>query len=284
MIIQALNEEFEILHIRPVWQGYQIMQCRTTGRQEDFTMLHFVKEDYVRKLLPLFFSLKENVVYEDYKGCFTREEDLYVVFYKRGGIPLAKLLDDGALTLEQRTLIGKHILEKVLLWKLPDFLICQMLNTGRILIGNERIAFDYEWEFIDGNQPDMTMINEKIAALLKRLFQEEAQLPVSPGLVDLLEKLERDEPRDFFAIYEAYSRLYDIMPKEAEEYVPGIQRLKMKIQNGIQKFSGIFKIIVFAAVYFSAIFLLINGIRNKEADTQEEKGVIFERIGTLEIE
>lgn len=283
MVIQAFNEEFEVVYIEEMVQGYQIIQCHTNGGNEHYIMIHFVKENYVKKLLPLFFALRENTVYEDYKGCFTKEGSLYVVFYKRQGIPLTELLSRNVLTLEQRILIGKRILEKVLLWKLPDFLIDQILSVEYILIEGEDVRFHYEWYVFYEEQPGMTAINKRAAILLRNLFSEELERQVSPELTELEKNLEQDIPEDFFAIYEAYSSLCDVMPEEAEAYIPRIQRLKIKMAHFFQKGLEVVKIIIFLAVYVMGIWLLEKEGQKQEAKGKEEAGVIFERIGTLEI-
>ncbi len=281
MVIQALNEKFEVVYIEEMIQGYQIIQCHTDGGREHYIMIHFMKENHVKQLLPLFFALRENTVYEDYKGCFTKEGSLYVVFYKRQGILLTELLNRNILTLEQRILIGKHILEKVLLWQLPDFLIHQMLSVEYILIEGEDVRFHYEWYIFYEEQPRMTAVNKRVAILLRNLFSEELERQMSPQLTELTKSLEQDIPEDFFAIYEAYSSLCDVMPKEAEAYIPGIQKLKMKLAEFYHKGLEVVKLIIFIAVYIMGIWLLEK--EGKEVKGQEEPGVIFERIGTLEI-
>ena len=283
MVIQALDEEFEVVYVQEMVQGYQIIQCHTDGGNEHYIMIHFIKENQVKKLLPLFFALGENTVYEDYKGCFTKGSSLYVVFYKRQGIPLTDLLNKDLLTLEQRILIGRHILEKVLLWKLPDFLIHQMLLTEYILIEGEDVRFHYEWYVFYEEQPGMTAVNKRTAILLRNLFSEEMERQMSLKLAELIKSLEQDVPEDFFAIYEAYSSLCDVMPKEAETYIPGIQKIRRKLAQFYYKGLEVVKIILFIVVYIMGIWLLERQGQEQEAKGQEEAGVIFERIGTLEI-
>lgn len=283
MIIQALDEEFEVIYIEEMVQGYQVIQCRTASGNERYVMLHFVKESYVKKLLPLFAALRGNTVYEDYKGCFTKNGGLYVVFYKRQGIPLTESLSRHLLTLEQRMLIGKYILEKVLLWKLPNFLINQMLCAEYILTEGEEVRFQYEWYILNEEQPGMNAVNQRTAILLKNLFFEEMKQQMSPKLMELVESLEKNIPEDFFAIYEAYSSLCDVMQKEAEAYIPGIQRLKIKMAHFFQKGLEVVKIIIFLAVYIMGIWLLEKEGQEQAAKDKKETGVIFEKIGTLEI-
>ena len=283
MIIQALNENFDVIHIIEEKEEYRVLQCRNFECKEDYTMLHFRREEIVKRLLPLFYSLQENRVYEDYFGCFSKEEDLYVVFYKRQGVPLKELLSGKSLSLEQRRLIGKRMLEKFLLWRLPDFLICQLLDVNRILIRNEEVGFSYDWDLSIDEQSDITIVNRRMAQFLQDLFSKEVEYAVSLKLINLLEYLKQDIPKDFFAVYEAYSSLYDVLPKEAEEYVSGFGRIKQKIYSLIKKNSELMKVILFLVLYIAGILIMVNEIRNRDDKKEEPEGIIYETIGTLRI-
>ncbi len=283
MVIRAFNEDFDVIHIKQISEEYAVLQCRTTGKREDYTVLHFKKAETVKRLLPLFYSLQENIEFEDFKGCFSREEELYIVFRKRQGFPLAEQLAGKTLSLEQRMGIGKQLLEKLLLWRLPDFIICQQLDVNRILIRKDNVEFAYEWDLSMGEHAGMTMVNQRMACLFKALFQEEAECAVSPRLMKLLDDLERDIPEDFFAIYEAYSGLYDVMPEEMEKYVSGFQKLKNNLSMLVKKGEGLVKIVLFLAVYFAAVFLLVQEMKQQEVSEDKTEGMIYETIGTLRI-
>lgn len=283
MIIQALNKNFDVIHIIEEKEEYRVLQCRDFEGKVDYTMLHFRREEIIKRLLPSFYSLQENAVYEDYFGCFSKEEGLYVVFYKRQGVPLKKLLSDKFLSLEQRILIGKRILEKFLLWKLPDFLICQLLDVNRILIRNEEVEFSYDWDLSITGQPDMTVVSQRMKEFLQNLFSKEIEYAVSPKLINLLTYLEENLPEDFFAIYEAYSSLYDVLPREAEEYVSGFGKIKKRIRAFFNKGCECMKVILFLALYIAGILLIVNEIKNQNDKKEEPDGIIYETIGTLKI-
>lgn len=283
MVIQALNEDFDVIHIKQISEEYAVLQCRIFGKQEDYTVLHFKKAETVKRLLPLFYSLQENIEFEDFKGCFSREEELYIVFRKRQGISLAEQLAGKTLSLEQRIRIGKQILEKLLLWRLPDFIICQLLDVTRILIRDNNVEFAYDWDVSMEENPSMTMVNQRMAELLMTLFQEEAEHAISSRLMKLLDDLQQDVPADFFAIYEAYSGLYDVMPEEAGKYVSGFQKLKNNLSVLVKRGESLMKIVLFLAVYFAAVFLLVQEIKQQDVPEEKTEGIIYETIGTLRI-
>lgn len=283
MVIRALNEDFDVIHIKQISEEYAVLQCRIFGKQEDYTVLHFKKAETVKRLLPLFYSLQENIEFEDFKGCFSREEELYIVFRKRQGISLAEQLAGKTLSLEQRIRIGKQILEKLLLWRLPDFIICQLLDVTRILIRDNNVEFAYDWDVSMEENPSMTMVNQRMAELLMALFQEEAEHAISSRLMKLLDDLQQDVPADFFAIYEAYSGLYDVMPEEVGKYVSGFQKLKNNLSVLVKRGESLMKIVLFLAVYFAAVFLLVQEIKQQDVPEEKTEGIIYETIGTLRI-
>lgn len=283
MGIRAFDENFDIIHKNKVSEEYSVLQCRIPGKTEDYTVLHFERAETVKRLLPLFYSLQENVEFEDYRGCFSREEELYIVFRKRQGISLAEQLAGSRLSLEQRIRIGKQVLEKLLLWRLPDFMLCQLLDESRILIQDESVGFAYDWDLSMGEHCSMTMVNKRMAGLLRALFQEEAEHAASPRLMKLLDDLEQDIPEDFFAIYEAYSSLYDVMPEEAGRYVSGFQKIKRDLSLLVKKGQRPMKIILFLAVYAAAVLWLLQEIKQQEVRENKTEGIIYETIGALRI-
>lgn len=283
MGIRAFDENFDIIHKNKVSEEYSVLQCQIPGKTEDYTVLHFERAETAKRLLPLFYSLQENVEFEDYRGCFSREEELYIVFRKRQGISLAEQLAGSRLSLEQRIRIGKQVLEKLLLWRLPDFMLCQLLDESRILIQDESVGFAYDWDLSMGEHCSMTMVNKRMAGLLRALFQEEAEHAASPRLMKLLDDLEQDIPEDFFAIYEAYSSLYDVMPEEAGRYVSGFQKIKRDLSLLVKKGQRPMKIILFLAVYAAAVLWLLQEIKQQEVRENKTEGIIYETIGALRI-
>lgn len=283
MNLYALNENFEVIHIKQMEQEYEILQCQAADKKEEYTVLHFMNEQYVKKMLPPFFSLMDNHIYEDYKGCFTKEEDLYLVFYKKKGISLAGLLQERILSAEHKIQIGKHVLEKILLWNLPEFMVCQLLCMERVLIDGDEVVFDYEWEQQALLEADMKLVNERVAAFTKQLFQREIEYSVGHGVTELAAYLEEGKAEDIFAIYEAYCSLLDGLSVKEEEYVSGVKRLRQKLLKGIKKGLEIGKILLLCIAYFAAVWLLVQGIQEERKEKQEAQGVVFEKIGTLTI-
>ena len=162
-------------------------------------------------------------------------------------------------------------------------MLCQLLDESRILIQDESVGFAYDWDLSMGEHCSMTMVNKRMAGLLRALFQEEAEHAASPRLMKLLDDLEQDIPEDFFAIYEAYSSLYDVMPEEAGRYVSGFQKIKRELSLLVKKGQEPMKIILFLAVYAAAVLWLLQEIKQQEVRENKTEGIVYETIGALRI-
>lgn len=283
MKICALNEEFEIIYVKQPEDTYGILQCETVESKEPYTILHFTEGLYLRTLLPIFFSLNDNMAYEDYKGCFVEDLDLYIAFHQRGGIPVTELIQENALSLEERIQIGKRVLEKLLLWNLPEFVVCRLLDIEHIRLLNGEVVFDYEWQLPWEMEADQILADKRAAELMKQLFEQEIEYSISPGLVELTAYLEQGRAEDIFAIYEEYCSLADVLPKEASEYVPGTRRLKQRLLQKVNKVLGLGKVLLAVAVYAGIIWLLVQEIEEQQRGQEEIQGVVFEKIGNLTI-
>lgn len=282
LVIKALDKEFEVIHVIDKSSGYRILQCCDTKERQIYTVLHFKENEMIKKLLPLFYLLGDNGLCEDYQGCFSSEEGLFCVFCKRKGIPLNVWLEEEP-DLDKRVQIGKKLLEKLILWKIPDFMICQLIDKRKILIREEDIEFDYDWSFELIEPYNMTLINQRMKALLEYLFHHEISHSVSPALMRLIKDLEKDVPEDFFAIYEAYNSLYDDMAEDVDRYLSRFERAKVKVQSFIQKVIEIGKLMLCVAAYVAAVYLFLSEIKEQEKRREDIEKVRYEKIGTLEI-
>lgn len=283
MIIQAFEEIYDVVYIKRETEQYRVLECRYAKTNEDYTVLHFRTPQMVKELLPLFYVFEEEGTYEDYKGCFSKDEELYVFFHRREGTLLTNLMAEGALSLEQRNQMVKRILEKFLLWKLPDFLICQLLDVNRILWRGGEVEFDYDWNPAYGKDSKMAEVNKRMEKLLRDIFPEELDRGSIPGLVGMVTRLEQNVPEDFFAVYETYNSLYDVMEKEAGEYIGGFTKFKMRVGQLFQRGEEVFKTILFLAAYVVAVLLLVEEIRSRQEKKEIPEGVFYETIGNLQI-
>lgn len=282
MVIMALNKEFEVIHVIEKSNEYRILQCRDVATKQPYTVLHFRESERIKEVLPLFYQLSDNGLCTDYLGCFSSEEGLFCAFCKRKGIPLDVWLGEEP-PLDERIQFGKKLLEKLLLWKMPDYMICQLADIKRILVREEDVEFDYDWNFELTENYNMAGVNQRIKKLLENLFRNEIDHSVSPALEKLIKELEQNVPQDFFAIYEAYDGLYDDMAVDVDHYLSRFERAKVRVHFFMQKVVELGKLTLCVLAYVAAVYMFLNGIKEQERKKENVEKVLYERIGTLEI-
>ncbi len=284
MRIQAFGEEFEVIHGKGMETEYAVLQCKEVQGKMDYTFLCFSGERQVKDILPYFSELAETKEYRDYRGCFAEDGKLYVAFYKKNGTTLANQLERGVLSLESRILVGRRILEKFLLWMLPCFMVGQLLDLDRILVSGEEIAFDYAWRAPVELDDSMTATDRKMARFFEALFENElAYEPID--FLRFLERLKQGRVKDLFQIYEEYDQVCGTLFLAMEK--PSVlERLKERLLELAGKSEELVKILALFIGYLAVIIALIYGIQSQKEEKKEEQeqGVIFEKIGNLDLQ
>lgn len=284
MLIHVFGEELKVLHVDSR-ENYEIMQCYSQQEKRQYLLLHYMEYGQVKRLLPYYFSLMDNEVFEDYKGCFTENGELYLAFYKRYGQPLKNLLQKGTLSLERRILLGRKLLEKILLWKLPCGVAGQVLAAERILVDGEELAFDYAWEGEAETEDDICLFAEKMSDLTEVLFRQEISRGAGEKLTGFLTELEQGKMATILDIYEGYCNMCEHLPDECAEEITLTARVKrvcLKCSERLQQSAGEFLLLI---GYITVLALLIIGIQKQKEEKQKEKaqGVVYTEIGTLSI-
>lgn len=284
VLIHVFGEELKVLHIDSR-ENHEILQCYSLREKRQYLLLHYIEYGQVKRLLPYYFSLMDNDVFEDYKGCFTENGELYLAFYKRYGETLKDLLQKEMLSLEKRILLGRRLLEKILLWKLPCGVAGQVLAAERILVDGEELAFDYAWEGEVETEDDICLFAERMSDLTEVLFRQEISHGAGAKLTEFLTELKQGKMTTILDIYEEYCSMCEHLPDECAEEITLTARLKriyLKCSERLQQSAGEF---LFFIGYVTVLVLLIVGIQKQKEEKQKEKaqGVVYTEIGTLSI-
>ncbi len=282
MVIRAFGEQFEVVYAKGLELEYAILQCRELLGGSEYTFLRFKGEQQIKYLLPYFSELEGNTDYRDYRGCFMQQEELYAAFYRKNGRPLSDLLENGQLPLEQRLLLGRRILEKFLLWMLPPFMVGQLLDLDKILVHGDEISFDYTWRAPVELSDDMALVSWKAAGLIEALTEQELAFGAGTEFTEFLERLKRGKMKDIFQIYEEYDRVYHTLPPQTER-LTGIAAWKAKFLGFVNGKKSMINAALLVLAYMAIVIALVSGMRKGKPEEEQESGVAFERIGTLEI-
>lgn len=284
MDIQVFDKVYQIIYKNQITDDYEILQCKGVEDETEYTLLHIMDYEMIKDLLPILNVLQNSMLFQDYKGCFSKEKDLYVIFVRHNVTLLNDILKEEKLSIEKKLHIGKKILEKILLFNLPDFMICHVLSTDYIMFENGEVFFCYDWkELWKAEKSDMRMIHLQMKNLFEHIFQYEITLGMSSELGTLMQALEKEEFEDFFGIYEAYTSLSQVILGETQEYDKTEHTFFYKVSKALKKAEGVLQIVLFLFIYILIVWFLVETIKSAEQNEEPKIGIIYESIGTLKI-
>lgn len=282
MVIHGMGQDYSVIYRRQTEQDFEILICEGTDRP--FTLLRFYKVEDIHWLLEQ--SLSEQEIsgnFEDYKGSFLWQDSLIMVFTRRDGMVLAQWLDGENPTLKERLEAGRHLLERLLLLNMPEYLLGSILNEQCILVTEQQtIVLHYEPEVLIGKDREPEQLLQSLFyQIFFRLFQEEAGEQSCKEISDFLEQMRKEPYQDIFHIYQCYDWLLDSMAGKADSIrrPPGWKERLNRLEEGL-KDTG--ERMLIPVLLVAGMAVLIYGICHPEKEEAEE--FLFEQIGTLEIQ
>lgn len=281
MVIHGMGQDYSVIYRRQTEQDFEILICEEGDRQ--FTLLRFCKAEDIQWLLEQ--NLLEQEIsgnFEDYVGSFLWQGSLIMAFIRKDGIALSQWLDREKPVLGQRLAAGRHLLERLLLLNMPEYLLGGILNAECILVTEQqRIVLHYEPEVLIGRdrKPEQRL-QSLFYQIFSRLFQEEAGEQSCKEIFDFLEQVRKEPYQDIFHIYQSYDWLQDsIAGREDSFRRPGWRERLDRLGEGLKN-AG--ERMLVPVLLVAGMAVLIYGICHPEKEKAEE--FLFEQIGTLEIQ
>lgn len=283
MVIHGTDQDYSIIYRKQIEQDMEILIGKAEAEDRYVTLLRFYQKEDIQWLLGqnlLAQGISGN--FEDYRGSFLWQDCLFLVFTRREGMALSEWLDREKPDLSRRLEAGRHLLERLLLLNMPEYLLSSILNEDCILvIGEQKVIIRYEPEEWVGRNPEPEkQLKQLFYRIFLRLFQAEASPQIYKEIYDFLEQLKQEPYQDIFHIYQCYDRLQDCMAgRENSLYRSfGWKERWNRLGEGLKHTGERLLAPILLAV---GMAVLIYGICHPGQEEAEE--FLFEQIGTLEI-
>lgn len=284
MTIQTLKHQYEILQkLRTTEQVEQFLCTEESENSEKcfYDVFKIKQRNQIVKLILPFTEQMNNVTFEDYRECFSKDGALYVVFLHKEAVPLRQKLQKEACSLQERLQIGRKILERILLLNIPDMMTYDALDADRIQVTPALdIFFLYQLEEVEQfSEFTFASTKSRFIALFELLFERELSLDISEKIPDFLDYI-KEECTGYAELYQTYIRLMERLEKPEEALKPNTLwfRLWTRIKRLAGKLKSAFAVIIVILVAGYLIYSIFN-----PAPPKTEQ-FCFQRIGTLTIE
>ncbi len=285
MTIQTLKHQYEIVQRVCQNECFEQFLCKEYNHSQKnvfYDIFQIKQRELVVKLILIFTEQMNNTAFTDFFECFSKDGELYVVFLHKQTSSLKEKLEKENCKLIERTLIGKKILEQILLLNMPDFLVYDILDGMQIQVSEAMdISFLYQLKEISSFETvTKQMIWKKMANVFELLFGYEISLEASEAIPIFLKEVRTGTYEDYVSLYQAYLQFAKELEHTKKPLKPNTFWFRVwdKIKEFWKKLKSFFGVFLVLAVMAYLIYSILNPV------SKDTERFVFQRIGTLSIE
>ena len=197
--------------------------------------------------------------------------------------PLSELLREGAFSLRERLIMGKKLLERLILSDVPNYFALYAMDTDHVRFTEALdCCFTFELEhlprFCEAEAED---VQRRLKNVLSELFREELKDGKIPEMQAFLDRISQREFPEMMDICRAYRPIAEELSGKDEETLDN-QSLPFRVWETIKRIAAFLRRILFLVVFAIAIAYLVLSIRDFLAPAQQAD--TYKSIGNLTIE
>ena len=286
MVIKFQDKQYELIS-KIKTMGYGNIElyaaCDATKREgARYTVACVNDMELARKLVPVTTKNNTSCTFKDLYDSFNADGRYYIVFSHADGRSLQQAMDKGNYRLQERLLLMKNIYAQIFLLNMPECFLYEVLRKDNIVVDDDLgIRFNYYFSEVDyyWKVQEKDCMN-RMTGLVYELFARELEQKSSRELMKYARDMEEGRFAYLWDCYVAYDNIYEtvLTKSEQQEIKPG--RIWWRAWEGMKKlFPTVRTVLAVALIASAAIYLLLT-LPNP---VLSDKGVTFNRIGTLEI-
>lgn len=285
MIIETLKHQYYVIHKKESVGSYELFQCTELKekRYEYYDVFRVTDAGLIYRLIPEYAGPELLTSFEDFYECFSRNGELYLVFVSRRGRRLAQVLREEYNSLEERLLLGKKLLERILLLSMPEAMLHQVLREENLEVGEDlEIRFRYSLKKYPLNTDELHGRNiQSLGGIFEQLFETELRLKKSAVLQEFIRWLYQAVREEYLAVYRRYEELCGTLKDGGT--LPGLRpnTLGFRVWNRIKAVLPVLKKVLLAVLLAAMASYLLYSVLYPG---QPETSPAFQQIGTLEIQ
>lgn len=286
MVIKFQDKQYELISkIKTMGSGnIELYAACDAAKRESarYTVACVNDMELARKLVPVTTKNNTSCTFKDLYDSFNADGKYYIVFSHADGRSLQQAMDKGNYRLQERLLLMKNIYAQIFLLNMPECFLYEVLRKDNIVVDDDLgIRFNYYFTEVDyyWKVQEKDCMN-RMAGLVYELFAKELEQKSSRELMKYARDMEEGRFAYLWDCYVAYDNIYEtvLTKSEQQEMKPG--RIWWRAWEGMKKlFPTVRTVLAVALIASAAIYLLLT-LPNP---VLSDKGVTFNRIGTLEI-
>lgn len=264
---------------------YDIFFCleeEDEGKNE-YTIIRIWNQALSYPIIPIFMDMMEQNSMDDFKECFSDGGSFCLVFCRYHAPLLAARLSKEHLSLSERLIIAEHLLERIIILNMPEFLLKDVLQIENIVVTDDlSVQFNYLLNgLLKEKEKSSQLIVQRLADVMKQLFERELTDQSSKELTKFIQSIQEKNEIEFLELYRSFHELSELLSSKdlAGEVKP--RRIWFRIWDRIKKSAKILKAVASVLIIvLVAVYLVYTWIHQKP-DTMEK--TVFHYIGDVEI-
>lgn len=282
MEIETYDKVYAVTRRIPLKEDKEMYICFDRDENRQYAIVRLKGKEIINHILNFISMEKNNESFSDLNDFFIYRGDLHIVFLHGRGTPIKKYFNQ-CLSLKKRIIIGRNLLEKIVIFKMPPYFTCQCLNPENIMVsGSLNVSFEYKLEEIDSYEMfTWQNISEAYCNILCFLFEEELKNDGGFPINMLVEGILQEEIKGELNILKEYERACRKIKGNADKKIERQERGILRIWEKIFSFHKAAEKIIFIFIILAVLAYLGYCIYCHFLPKEYNKN--FERIGTVEI-
>jgi cbb3-type cytochrome oxidase subunit 3 len=263
------------------------MLCTDTLEEKEnrYNVLKIENHTILYQVMPMFNQQLKNNKFSDYVECFSKDNAFYVVFKHHGGNLLAEEFSKRNYSLNERLIILKNLLEKLVTQSMPYAIQEDILKSRSVTISqNLDVKFRYNLKNVSRySEVDFKTLQRSLLSMVKYLLKDESSNEVSEKLTNYCENLRNGKYTELIQLYAEYIPIYDELFDNPDVHKTIAQQSKLiKLWQKVRAVLNMLKpFAVTLLVVLAILYLLYTTFGyNKEDKSQYNT---YKSIGTLDI-
>lgn len=289
MIIQTHNSCYEVIRPESSDNIKDVYLCRRLqeDRERSYTVICMKDIGISQSLIEYFTNEVDTEKTTDFIEYFTYEGKLTFVFLYSRYITVEKKLLKDCCSFEERLVIGKNILERMLYLQMPPALQADALIKNHITVSESLdIRFNYELSFA-GRLHDYTVQDTAmlLADIYQIIYSNEIRKNSCQELNDYLQWLEHGEYESYLDMFYRFHDLYQLLKGKKPEELKQPRTRLFKIWERLKKLICKLKKLLIALLMLGAVLYLAYSIAElaKPKSRNTAGANAYRYIGSLEI-
>lgn len=283
MEIHTFDTVYFVIHSGKTKGQMPVYLCRKESDGQLY-QLFAMKKQFIRKETISFLNEQlQNKEFDDFSDLFLYQEQLFAAIRYYADSSLEEKKEEN-LEFEERLEIGRQILERFLITKMPAFFCCQCLDPERILLTDSlEVHFSYTLDKV-GIAAAVTMQDfwNAFADFLEEEWSKELTNQIVDGLSQYISFLRLAEHKTEELVYRKYLLMREkLIQIPREERNRSRSHLFLLWDKNKKRISAVKKILAFLILLAALVYFIYTVWEQKQPDGGSEKLIHY--IGTLSV-